>query len=77
MDLWAKTLLSLGIGRGDRIALFMKNRVELVGLYFACFRIGAIAVPLNTRYQTPESGLRSGTERKQDPDHEFGTLSYR
>jgi len=55
MNLWAKTLLSLGIGKGDRVALFMKNRVELVQLYFACFRIGAIAVPLNTRYRTPEA----------------------
>ena len=49
MNLWAETLLSLGIKRGDRVALFMKNRVELVQLYFACFRIGAIAVPVNTR----------------------------
>ena len=55
MNLWAETLLSLGIGRGDRVALFMKNRVELVELYFACFRIGAVAVPLNTRYRTPEA----------------------
>ena len=55
MDLWAKTLLSLGINKGDRVALFMQNRIELVQLYFACFRIGAIAVPLNTRYQTPEA----------------------
>ena len=55
MNLWAKTLLSLGIKKGDRVALFMKNRVELVQLYFACFRIGAIAVPLNTRYRTPEA----------------------
>ena len=44
MDIWAKALLSLGITRGDRVALFMKNRVALVQLYFACFRIGAIAV---------------------------------
>ena len=55
MNLWAETFLSLGIKRGDRVALFMKNRVELVQLYFACFRIGAIAVPLNTRYTTPET----------------------
>ncbi len=55
MNLWANTLLSIGIKRGDRVALFMKNRVELVQLYFACFRIGAIAVPLNTRYKTPET----------------------
>ena len=55
MNLWAETLLSLGIKRGDRVALFMKNRVELVQLYFACFRIGAIAVPVNTRYRTSET----------------------
>ena len=42
MNLWAKTLLSLGSKKGDRVALFMKNRVELVQLYFACFRIGAL-----------------------------------
>lgn len=65
MDFWAKTLLSLGIQKGDRVALFMKNRVELVQLYFACFRIGAIAVPLNTRYQTPEAvyGLEQSGSR--------------
>ena len=55
MNLWAKTLLSLGVKMGDRVALLLKNRVELVQLYFACFRIGAIAVPLNTRYKTPEA----------------------
>ncbi len=55
MDLWARTLLSLGVKRGDRVALFMRNSIELVGLYFACFRVGVIVVPMNTRYQTPEA----------------------
>lgn len=50
----ARALLSLGINRGDRVTLFMNNCVELIELYFACFRIGAIAVPLNHRYQTEE-----------------------
>ncbi|MGN5239348.1 AMP-binding protein [Rhodococcus sp. SJ-3] len=50
----AQALLSLGIGRGDRVAIFMRNRWEYVELYFACFRIGAIAVPLNHRFQTDE-----------------------
>jgi len=54
MNWSARALLSLGIARGDRVAIFMENRVELVELYFACFRIGAIAVPLNHRYQTDE-----------------------
>jgi len=55
MNLWARTMLSVGIKKGDRVALFMKNSIELVQLYFACFRIGAIAVPLNVRYKTPEA----------------------
>lgn len=50
----AQGLLSLGIGRGDRVAIFMRNRWEYVELYFACFRVGAIAVPLNHRFQTDE-----------------------
>ncbi|HWP93530.1 MAG TPA: AMP-binding protein [Thermodesulfobacteriota bacterium] len=54
MNRSARALLSLGIVRGDRVAIFMENRVELVELYFACFRICAIAVPLNHRYQTDE-----------------------
>jgi len=50
----ARGLLSLGVGRGDRVAIFMRNRWEYVELYFACFRIGAVAVPLNHRFQTDE-----------------------
>ncbi|HEX9666045.1 MAG TPA: AMP-binding protein [Thermodesulfobacteriota bacterium] len=50
----ARALINLGINRGDRVALFMNNCVELIELYFACFRTGSIAVPLNHRYQTGE-----------------------
>ena len=50
----ARALISLGIKRGDRVAIFMGNCVEVIELYFACFRVGAIAVPLNHRYQTDE-----------------------
>lgn len=50
----ARGLLSLGVGHGDRVAIFMRNRSEFVELYLACFRIGAIAVPLNHRFQTDE-----------------------
>jgi len=51
---FASTLASLGVGYGDRIAFFMGNRPELIELYLACFFIGAVAVPLNSRYQTDE-----------------------
>lgn len=33
----------------------MKNRPEIVFSYFACFYLGAIAVPLNSRYQAAEA----------------------
>jgi long-chain acyl-CoA synthetase len=47
-------LQGAGIARGDRVALFLGNRPELVFSYYACFKLGAIAVPLNNRYKGPE-----------------------
>jgi len=47
-------MLGLGIKHGDRIGMMFPNRPEMLFLYFACFRIGAIAVPVNTRYQRQE-----------------------
>ena len=54
VDRSARRLLSLGVAPGDRVAIFMRNRSEFVELYLACFRVGAIAVPLNHRFQTDE-----------------------
>lgn len=54
VDRSAHRLRSLGVSRGDRVAIFMRNRSEFVELYLACFRVGAIAVPLNHRFQTDE-----------------------
>jgi long-chain acyl-CoA synthetase len=53
----AQALVSRGISYGDRIALHMANGPELAISYYACFRIGAIAAPLNNRFKTAE--LRS------------------
>ena len=50
----AAMLLGFGIGHGDRVGFMFPNRPEILFLYFACFRIGAIAVPVNTRYQEQE-----------------------
>ncbi|CAI6083529.1 class I adenylate-forming enzyme family protein [Cohnella sp. JJ-181] len=41
-------LLALGIRKGDRVALLMQGRIELVLLIYAAACIGAVAVPLNT-----------------------------
>lgn len=50
----ASLLLSLGVGRGDRVAILCRNRVAFFEILFACARIGAILVPLNWRMPAPE-----------------------
>ena len=50
----AAALAERGIAAGDRVALLVGNRAEFVVALFAVLRLGAIAVPLSTRYQTPE-----------------------
>lgn len=39
----------LDVQPGDRVACLSGNRIEYLALYFACGKIGAILVPLNTR----------------------------
>lgn len=50
----ARALLSHGVRHGDRVVLHMSNRPEIVFALYACFRIGAIACPMNLRFKTPE-----------------------
>ncbi len=54
-DRVAAGLYAEGVRRDDRVALFMPNFPELVFSYLACFKLGAIAVPLNHRYLQPEA----------------------
>jgi acyl-CoA synthetase (AMP-forming)/AMP-acid ligase II len=50
----ARGLLDRGIRKGDRIVLHMPNRPELAVALYACFQIGAIAVPMNIRFKAAE-----------------------
>lgn len=43
----AAALLVRGVGAGDRVAVLSANRAEVVELFFAVAKIGAILVPLN------------------------------
>lgn len=43
----AAAMLDMGIGKGDRVALIMRNLPEWPVVYFAAVSIGAIIVPLN------------------------------
>src|SRR5712691_6105338 len=53
-DALAHWLLRQGLETGDRVAIHWCNSVEVVNLYFACFKAGLIAVPVNTRLKAPE-----------------------
>jgi fatty-acyl-CoA synthase len=53
-DLVARGFLSLGIGKGDKVAIWMAGYAEWAYMYFALARIGAIMVPVNTRYRPEE-----------------------
>ncbi|MDJ0851883.1 MAG: long-chain fatty acid--CoA ligase [Myxococcota bacterium] len=50
----AGALRERGIGRGDRVALLLRNRSAYLELVFAAARLGAIAVPLNARLTPAE-----------------------
>jgi fatty-acyl-CoA synthase len=51
---WTALLEQLSVRRGDRVAAITGNRVELIALFFACGRVGAMLVPLNWRLAPPE-----------------------
>ncbi len=50
----AKGLITIGIKRGDRVVLLLKNSPEFVISFFAIAEVGAIAVPLNVQYKEQE-----------------------
>ena len=54
-DLVARGFLSLGVGKGDKVAIWMAGYAEWAYVYFALARIGAIMVPVNTRYRPEEA----------------------
>lgn len=43
-----------GVGPGDRVVLQLGNCVELITLLFACWRIGAVAIPVVPIYRVRE-----------------------
>jgi malonyl-CoA/methylmalonyl-CoA synthetase len=50
----ARALARRGIGRGDRLAFYLANRVEIIDLWLACAKLGVIVVPVNVLYRERE-----------------------
>jgi fatty-acyl-CoA synthase len=59
----AALMAGRGVGKGDRVALLCRNRIEFFELLFACARLGAVLVPLNWRMPPAElDGLIADAE---------------
>ena len=45
----AHCLLSLGLSKGDKVAVFMENSIEIVEIFLATAKTGLVIVPINFR----------------------------
>ena len=50
----AKGLIQLGVAPGDKVAIWLQNSPEWIHAMFACAKIGAVHVPVNTRLRTDD-----------------------
>ncbi len=50
----ANMLISLGIKKGDKVAILMMNCLEWLPIYMGILKTGALAVPFNFRYSADE-----------------------
>jgi fatty-acyl-CoA synthase len=54
VDRIAKGLMAIGVGPGDHVSIWLTNSPECLFLLYAVPRVGAVAIPLNTRYRTDD-----------------------
>ena len=50
----ATTLHTLGVGRGDHVGILMGNDEKWLSLFYGAALIGAVTVPVNTRFKAAE-----------------------
>jgi fatty-acyl-CoA synthase len=59
-DQWARALMAAGVRPGDKVSLWMPNRIEWVLVFLAVSRIGAALVPVNTGFRSDEAAYVVG-----------------
>jgi acyl-CoA synthetase (AMP-forming)/AMP-acid ligase II len=62
-DALAFALCDLGLGRGDRVALYMQNHPEFMEVFFAVLKAGGAVVPLSFRFTADELEYHLGDSR--------------
>ncbi len=50
----ANALRTRGFVKGDRLCVYLANRIELIDLFLACVKLGVIFVPINILYRERE-----------------------
>ncbi|HID05074.1 MAG TPA: long-chain fatty acid--CoA ligase, partial [Aigarchaeota archaeon] len=43
-------LRRLGVGKGDRVAIYLPNSIQFIIAYYATLRLGAVVTPMNPLY---------------------------
>lgn len=74
VDATARLLSARGIAKGDVVSLLMPNSVEYIVAYFACWKLGALAGPVNSLLKDHETAfVMNNSEAKAILVHsEFG-----
>ena len=54
VDRAAKALMARGVEQGDHVALWLNNSADWIFISFALAKIGAVQVPINTRFRTAD-----------------------
>ena len=53
-NMFANLLFTRGIRKGEKVAILLMNSIEWLPMYFGILKTGAVAVPLNYRYDAQE-----------------------
>lgn len=74
----AAGLRKAGIGAGARVALWLPNGAGYLAAIFACARLGALAVHVNTRFRAAEVGnlLRRSRAVALVTDWDFAPVDF-
>ena len=74
VDRLARGLMSLGVQRGEKVALWATNVPHWIALMFATAKIGAILLPLNIHYKEAEIDFAL---KQSDTENLFIISGYR
>lgn len=57
VDRTARALIGAGVREREHVAIWLTNRPEFLFLYYAIIKVGAVAVPLNTRLRSADAAV--------------------